>query len=141
MERLALQKMDDVRFAERLILGNMQADYMRHDMKWDSNQFAKSWLETTNYALKNGKQTIGLVRVKIQAELFYLIDLQVMESWRGQGVGSKVLDEVRYKAREANCVALRLKVFADSEAVQLYLRKGFQTVKQEGALLFMEARL
>lgn len=34
-----------------------------------------------------------------------------------------------------------LKVFADSEAVQLYLRKDFQTVKQEGALLFMEARL
>lgn len=39
MELLAFQKLEDDRFAERLIVGNMQADYARHAMQWDSEKF------------------------------------------------------------------------------------------------------
>lgn len=101
----------------------------------------RSWSETSNYALLKGEQTVGLVRLRVQAGLCYLIDLQVIETCQGQGIGSKALDEVRHMARNAGCLALRLKVFADSDAVPLYARKGFRVAKQEGALLFMEARL
>ncbi|GAB2787584.1 hypothetical protein GCM10027040_12120 [Halomonas shantousis] len=141
MISLSFKKSEDSRFAERMIIANMQADYLHHGIEWDSIQFRQSWLETCNYLLEADKQVIGLVRMNFQNESCYLNDLQVMKSWQGQGVGSKALDEVLNRAREAGCLTLRLKVFADSDAVRLYLRKGLQIVKQEGPLLFMEARL
>jgi ribosomal protein S18 acetylase RimI-like enzyme len=61
----------------------------------------------------------------------YLDALAVKSSFRGQGVGSRLLDRVRERALDEDFPFLSLMVFADNDnAIRLYLRHGFEVFKK-----------
>ncbi|MCE3247819.1 MAG: acetyltransferase [Geminicoccaceae bacterium] len=65
----------------------------------------------------------------------YISALAVMPEWRGQGLGSRLLDAARERARTLGCPALSLICFAEnSGARRLYQRQGFTVVDRRAVV-------
>jgi ribosomal protein S18 acetylase RimI-like enzyme len=80
----------------------------------------------------SGEQFIGLVNSYINFATFTvkpfinIHDVIVTQSWRNNGVGRKMLEEVIKKAREMGCSKVTLEVRADNQnAKYLYDSLGF----------------
>lgn len=64
--------------------------------------------------------------------LINIHDLAVLPDYRGQGIGSLLLERVEAKGRELGCCKLTLEVRADNHRAQrLYQRFGFGGVPSE----------
>ena len=65
----------------------------------------------------------------------YISALAVMPEWRGQGLGSRLLDAARERARTLGCPALSLICFAEnSGARRLYQWQGFTVVDRRAVV-------
>lgn len=60
--------------------------------------------------------------------LINIHDLAILQGYRGQGIGSQLIDAVTNYARSLGCSAVTLEVRADNPARQLYHKKGFETL-------------
>jgi GNAT superfamily N-acetyltransferase len=69
------------------------------------------------------------------------VAIAVASPWRGQGVGTRLLDALIAAAREAGVPALSLSVDLDNEARRLYERCGFVPLKEKEGAVTMLLRL
>ena len=69
------------------------------------------------------------------------VSMGVLQSWRSQGVGSRLLSALVTQARGAGLATLSLSVERDNYARSLYEHVGFQTVGAVGGSLTMLLRL
>ena len=68
-----------------------------------------------------------------------LHDLAVLPEYRGQGVGSRLLQAVDERARELGCCKTTLEVIESNESARrLYERMGFGNPTKKAATLFLE---
>lgn len=60
-------------------------------------------------------------------DVAYLSRLSVMDSCRGMGIGTKLIDEFNKTAKERGCSFVKINAFIDNTpAVNLYRKKGFK---------------
>ncbi len=60
----------------------------------------------------------------------YLEDLYVKEAWRGNGIGTKLMDKMFEIAKEEKCKRMRLQVLHwNQPAIDLYEKNGFTVDK------------
>ncbi|MCY7402590.1 MAG: GNAT family N-acetyltransferase [Nocardioides sp.] len=69
------------------------------------------------------------------------VSMGVLCSWRGQGVGRRLLERLISAAREMGLPALSLSVEADNYAHRLYEDLGFTVVAEASGSITMELRL
>jgi len=70
------------------------------------------------------------VRMEIPGS-WYLCGMTVFETWRGRGVGSRLLEVAHVQAKENGYSRISLITFEQNEgAVRLYLRKGYEIVER-----------
>lgn len=69
------------------------------------------------------------------------VSMGVVQAWRGQGVGTRLLNGLIADARERGLPSLSLSVEPDNSARRLYERAGFRHVDQVGGSLTMLLRL
>lgn len=61
----------------------------------------------------------------------YLDDLIVTKQWRGNGIGTKLLDKVIQKAKNSNCKRIRWQVLDwNEEAIKMYRNYGCKLDKE-----------
>lgn len=61
---------------------------------------------------------------------FYLNSLTVIEKYRGQGIGKKLLNHVKIQAKQENFDSIILHAWADNiDAIRLYQREGYKIIK------------
>lgn len=66
----------------------------------------------------------------------------IWEQYRGQGYGSKMLQETLEKAKELGFLSVKLKVYkTNTRAFSLYKKQGFEVIGEEGEQLWMEKQL
>jgi GNAT superfamily N-acetyltransferase len=75
-------------------------------------------------------QAVGLMKVSRDGRDWILIQIQLTQASRGQGVGTQLIQSVIDEARKAGA-SLSLGVLKANPAVRLYQRLGF-TVVEEG---------
>lgn len=86
------------------------------------------------------EETPEVVRPLVELELlapgtFYVNGLAALPGYRGQGLGSKLLDAANGLAAEAGCDELSIEVFEQNEgAVRLYESHGYRTVARRPAV-------
>ncbi len=76
-------------------------------------------------------RAVGLLSYHIRPDLYhaagscYVEELVVDPSWRGQGIGGKLLDEVLARAATAGCAEVSLSVMPDNAgAIRMYRQHG-----------------
>lgn len=76
-------------------------------------------------------EPIGRMLVARRPDEIRLVDLALLPAWRGQGIGSRLLEELIAEA-EAAVTPLRLRVLSESPALRLYRRAGLVPIAHEG---------
>jgi len=68
-----------------------------------------------------------------------VIDIALLPSFRGRGIGSRMLRELQAEAAAASA-PLRIHVERFNPALRLYARLGFVLIEEQGVYLFLEWR-
>jgi GNAT superfamily N-acetyltransferase len=129
---------EDLPFARELTRVNMRDYYARHGFIWQAQAFDAQWPLRESYRVHKLDRLIGFLGFTIEQGCLYLRDVQLIEAYRAEGVGSWLMHCVGKIARERGCTLIRLKVFKSNPATQLYLRLGYVRVHEEAELYCME---
>ncbi|SIR12309.1 Acetyltransferase (GNAT) family protein [Pseudomonas sp. B10] len=132
---------DDLAFARDLTCRNMLRYYIDHDLLWQDEAFDTGWQYRDNRMILQGELLIGFFSLSEDARALYIRELQIDHPWQGQGAGSWAIGQVTEMARQARRPALRLTVFDNNRAQELYARKGLRIVGRDECFLRMQLDL
>jgi len=139
--QLQLANLQDLPFARELTRVNMRDYYARYGLIWQPEAFDAEWPLRESYQVKKRGRQIGFLGFTLEHRYLYLRDVQLVETYRGEGVGAWIMAFVERMAIERGCECIRLKVFKTNPAIELYRRLGYVCVGEETALLWMERTL
>lgn len=130
----------DLAAARTLARRGMLPYYIEFDLYWQDQAFDETWAWREQLIVRQGAAWLGFVSLSADPRALYIRELHLIESCRGQGVGSAVLDQVQDIARARHLPLVRLTVFKTNRAQVLYRRKGFVQVGQDECFYRMERR-
>ncbi|OOG10747.1 N-acetyltransferase [Pseudomonas sp. C9] len=128
----------DLDFARTLTCTNMLRYYIQYDLLWLDEAFDVAWAGRENRLIVRDDAVLGFVSLSRDARALYIRELQVLEAFQGQGAGAWAIDQVFDIAGEERRPALRLTVFENNPAKELYERKGLKVVGQDECFLRMQ---
>ncbi|UVJ45915.1 GNAT family N-acetyltransferase [Pseudomonas sp. LS1212] len=128
----------DLPFARDLARRAMLGYYREFDLLWLDEAFDQAWFWREQWLLSTAEGAVGFLSLSADARALYIRELHLIESARGQGIGSRVLDQTVRWARERSLPLVRLTVFNSNPAQVLYRRKGFVAVGDEECFVRME---
>ncbi|MDR6924065.1 GNAT family N-acetyltransferase [Pseudomonas sp. BE134] len=128
----------DLDFARRLTCDNMLRYYIQHDLLWLDEAFDVAWAGRENRMIVRDEAVLGFVSLSRDASALYIRELHIREAFRGQGAGSWAIDQVFALACKERRPALRLTVFENNPAKNLYERKGLAVVGKDECFLKMQ---
>ncbi|MGQ0800699.1 MAG: GNAT family N-acetyltransferase [Pseudomarimonas sp.] len=128
---------DEMAASELLSRLNMASYRSSRGVSWDPERFRASWLEFENIAIVDGQKCCGFIRLLTEGETLEIRDLQIDPGLQGQGIGSWAISQVKAMAAARGYRAVRLRVFPENPAMNLYTRLGFSVDRDDGGLLHM----
>ena len=84
-----------------------------------------------------GSHRVGRLIVHEADHEIHLVDILVVGSWRGHGIGTDILSFFKHRAQSQD-KPLRLRVAHQNPARRLYERHGFSVTRDDGAYFTME---
>jgi ribosomal protein S18 acetylase RimI-like enzyme len=100
--------------------------------------FATEFPNARNHILRVGAERVGRMLVNETLEEIRLVDIALLSSYRGQGLGEGLLQGLCQRAAKAG-LPLRLSVRPENPALRLYERLGFRRISSDGINVAMEA--
>jgi ribosomal protein S18 acetylase RimI-like enzyme len=135
---LRLAAPEDLGFARDLTCQNMLRYYIHHDLLWQDEAFDVAWSGRQNWLIVRGELALGFLSLSRDLRALYIRELQIAEAFQGQGAGSWAIDQVIDMAIKDRRRALRLTVFENNPARNLYERKGLQVQGADECFLRMQ---
>jgi GNAT superfamily N-acetyltransferase len=136
--RLSLASIKDLPFARELTRVNMREYYARYGLIWQPAAFDAEWPLRESYLIHRASRLTGFLGITVETNYLYVRDIQLIETYRGEGVGTWSMARIAQMAADRRCERIRLKVFKSNPAIALYRRLGYASVGEETALLWME---
>ncbi len=84
-----------------------------------------------------GEEPVGRLYVEERESELRVIDIALLPTERGQGLGRALMEEIQEQARSLG-KAVRIHVETNNPAMSLYLRLGFSRVEDQGPYYLME---
>ena len=100
--------------------------------------FAAEFPNACDHILRVGAEPVGRILVNETLEEIRLVDIALITSYRGQGLGEWLLRKLCQRAAGAG-LPLRLSVRPGNPALRLYERLGFRRISSDGINIAMEA--
>lgn len=136
--QLSLATLNDLPFARELTRVNMRPYYAQYGLIWQPAAFDNEWPSRESYLIHRGSCLAGFLGITVEKNYLYVRDIQLIEAYRGEGVGAWAMMRIAQMAADRRCERIRLKVFKSNPAIALYRRLGYANVGEEVALLWME---
>ena len=111
-------------YAKKLVISNMTGYYQERGIEWDQDLFEKSWASLSNFEIYSKDSRVGVVRISTDEQALYIRDLQIEEELQGRGIGTATIEWVLQFARDKGFEKLKLRVFENNPAVELYKKLG-----------------
>ena len=127
---------DDRAYCQQLHKANMYALISAH-WGWDPNRFDDDFVLSEVRVIETGDTVCGFYRLSIVDEHLYVDDLQLSEEWQGLGIGTALLEIFDGLAHRKRLDRIRLMVFAENLALQLYRRHGDVTLSDRSGTLLL----
>ncbi|MEX5594246.1 GNAT family N-acetyltransferase [Pseudomonas orientalis] len=126
----------DLPFARNLTHQAMNPYYLQNQLLWSNDGFDTAWAGRENWMICEDDSVLGFISLSRNSNALYIRELHMLEQYRGLGAGSWVLQQMALKARTLGL--LRLTVFKNNPAKQLYERMGLRVVGDEDSFWRME---
>ena len=136
--RLRIATPDDLAFLRNLTCQNMLRYYIQHDLLWLDEAFDAAWSGRESWLIVRADVVVGFFSLSRDARALYIRELQIAETFQGQGAGSWAIDQVIGMARKERRPAIRLTVFENNPAKYLYERKGLRVQGEDECFLRMQ---
>lgn len=131
-------KEHDGQFIRELTKENFY-NYLSKTIGWNENLHCEEPKFPERYLmLFNGNDCIGFLSLREQPNCLYLETLQLIQTYRGCGIGTALMRFVENIARKKAKNRIELRVFKDNRAQSLYHRIGFKIVEDQGWCFLME---
>ena len=121
---------DDISFLEKLRSVTMREIVTNHYL-WDDNAQKERVMAHFDFAqiiVQDGKD-VGLWKVVRHVDFIELLQIQLLPSCQGIGIGTKLILALQSEAQRAG-LPITLHVFCSNKAFGLYSRLGFQATEQ-----------
>lgn len=128
----------DVLFAERLVEENTARFYTRRGEKWTASRFLSIYDEHETFILFAGAKRAGVLQVKVKADGLWITALEVGAEYKTKGLASSGIEYALTLARRYGHGTLRVKLFSESCALDLYKQLGFTTYHTDGNMIWLE---
>jgi ribosomal protein S18 acetylase RimI-like enzyme len=131
---------EDEAFRYRLFIATIGAEFMKlvgdesllqiqYRARRISYEMSFPGAEERVICLPDGKP-VGRLLIYLQPGAMRLVDIGLLESYRGQGIGTTVLRSLQQECRDKG-TRLELQVAQTNRAANLYLQMGFTVVSQD----------
>ncbi len=128
---------DDYNYCYLLTKNNMLSFYVKHNLEWKAEVYKKNFTPKYIKILEYNKRRIGFYKLTFKEDSWYLADLQISWLLRGKGIGTKILWIIETIVKKKKYNKLKLKVFFDNPAVNLYKRLGYNILEKESERFLM----
>lgn len=114
-------------------------NYLNNTIGWNEDRHRQEPKFPERYSMLFDDNTcIGFFSVREQSDCLYIETLQLIQQYRRQRIGTKMLDVVESLARKKAKDKVRLRVINGNPAKTLYLRNGFKTIEDQEWCILME---
>jgi len=125
-------------FARDLTRRAMLRYYFEFDLLWIEEAFDQAWGWREQWLIVDDEQVLGYCSLSQDRQALYIRELHLIESARGRGVGTRVLELLATWAAERRLPSMRLTVFKSNPAQALYQRQGFDAVGEDECFVRMQ---
>ncbi|MDD2056970.1 GNAT family N-acetyltransferase [Pseudomonas sp. GD03860] len=132
---------DHCPFARDLTRRAMLPYYHEFDLLWIEEAFNQAWHWREQWLVVEDDRAVGFCSLSQDRQALYIRELHLIESARGQGIGTHVLEQLADWARERRLPLLRLTVFKSNPAQGLYRRAGFVVMGEDECFVRMQRRV
>lgn len=102
-------------------------------------QYVNSYANADFWIVEHGSQPIGRYYVLRESARYHIIDILLAPEWRGQGIGSLLLEWTQSLVRQQGATGISLHVDErNTGAQQLYARHGFVETARETPYIAMQ---
>ena len=108
-----------------------KADFLHMQFGLQHRYYSEHFTDAAFDIVQHAGQDIGRRYVLRRPDALTLIDMALLPQWRGQGIGTVMLEALLMEAR-ATGRQLLLHVDHDNPARRMYLRAGFQEIGDNG---------
>ena len=135
--RMALRpaRIEDFDYCAHLYFQGMGVIIMQ-EMEVQAVGFRKRWDVTQVRIITLDGRKIGWLQSFVEEDALFLAQLFIDGAWRGQGIGTKVVEGLIKEAARAGR-AVTLGVVKTNPALRLYQRLGFRTTHEDGRKFYM----
>ena len=136
-----IRKAESSEYASQLTQENMKVYYKARNLTWDSALFAANWHVFENREVYFNTKRVGVLRLSFGDSNCYIRDVQIEPEYQGLGIGKQCLSYIVEYANTRNDIWLKLRVFSENPASNLYTRFGFKVLAESNGLLEMGLKL
>ena len=129
---------DDYNFCHDLAKDNMYDSVCKHWGSWNSDMYKESFSIIDTSIVMMGKFPIGFFRVVPEEDHAFILDMQLKKEFQGRGFGKEILKHIESEAKKRGLSKIKLSVFADNLAKNLYEKIGFKLIEDKGFNLSYE---
>jgi ribosomal protein S18 acetylase RimI-like enzyme len=131
----------DYQYCYTLAKRNMQPFYKKHKIEWKPKIYRKNFNPKFVKILEFNHRRMGFYKFVFKENSWYLSDLQISGLFRGKGIGTKIMELLEKNIMVKNYHTIKLRVFVDNPALQLYKRIGYKIIKKEGNSYLMKKKI
>jgi ribosomal protein S18 acetylase RimI-like enzyme len=88
-----------------------------------------SFNPTITSIIQYDRKDIGMLKVEESEDCIYLGDIQISREFQGRGIGTHLVKQVLERANQKR-IPVRLRVLKGNPVKELYVRLGFQEVRE-----------
>lgn len=109
---------------------SMKAYFSEYQIPWDYEKRLKLYSTFETYEVFEN-EFLGYLALRENEGNIFVADLQILEPHRNKGFGATLLVMAKEIAKSKGFNAIKLKVFKNSRAINLYIRNGYTKTDEE----------
>jgi GNAT superfamily N-acetyltransferase len=108
---------------------SLMRPYVELTHVWDKSKFRQSFNPTITSIIQYDRTDIGMLKVEASEDCIDLGDIQISREFQGRGIGTHLVKQVLERANQKR-IPVRLRVLKGNPVKELYVRLGFQEVRE-----------
>lgn len=110
----------------------MLALFTQHWGGWNAAAFRAHFKPAQTRMIMVGQKRAGFIAWRLDADEFYLENIQLSPRLQGRGIGTAILQQLVRRYRKKS---IGLTTFSNNPALRLYKRLGFKVIRRKAGTL------
>lgn len=121
----------DLDFVYDLMKLNMKDYVQKYWGAWDEEKFKNGLKQGRISVISYEEERIGFFDISLNLKKTYIHNLQIINSYQGQGIGKMAMNIIEEIARSNNSETIEARVFKSNPAVNFYKKIKYKVINED----------